>query len=151
MSARKPFMGAIMLLIMLVPVKALATSWVYLFVVWNGYIYVVGDEQVTSLGEKIGAVTVYSDMEQYEGNFSNIYPEGTSYYAIKGVDTDHAIAVHTPNDTYVKALREGEYTYVEKETTLQKSIWYKTLGGIVAIDLGIIFLVRRFKKRAYKK
>ncbi len=147
MNPRKPLIEAIVLLVMLVLMKALATSWVYLFVVWDGYIYVVGDEQVTSLDEKIGAVTAYSDMEQYAGNFSNIYPEGTSYYAIKGIDTAHAIAVHTPNDTYIKAVREGEY----KETTLQKSVWYKALGGIVAIGLGIIFLMRHFKKRAYKK
>ena len=82
------------LLISFAPSKAMATSWVYPFVVWDGYIYVISDDEyVTEIGGKIGKVTKYSDMERYSGNFSNTYKKGTKYYSIEGVSTDEAIAI----------------------------------------------------------
>lgn len=67
--------------VLLFPYKSLATSWAYLFVVWDGYIYVVHDEYVTEVDHVIGNVTTFSDMEQYSGNFSNAYKIGTKYYS----------------------------------------------------------------------
>lgn len=96
---------------LLFPTKPEATSWVYSFVVWNGYIYVVSEEYVTEIGSEIGHVTRFSDMKQYAGNFSNSYKRGTKYYSIEGIRTDVAIAVEDQYGQYRKAVREGEYTY----------------------------------------
>ncbi|WP_445480675.1 hypothetical protein ACULLL_11225 [Lysinibacillus irui] len=110
----KPYLRIVsfcLLIMILVPANAVATSWVYPFVVWNGYMYEVTDEKVTTIENEIGAVTKYSDMKQYGGNFSNAYPKGTKYFAIKGMDTEVAIAVEVDNGNYLKAIRDGEYTY----------------------------------------
>jgi len=99
------------LFISFLPGKTLATSWVYSFVVWDGYIYVISDEYVTEIDSEIGHVTKYSDMEQYSGNFSNAYEKGTKYYSIEGISTDEAIAVEESDGQYIKAYREAEYEY----------------------------------------
>ncbi|KLT17944.1 hypothetical protein AA980_11135 [Neobacillus vireti] len=91
------------------PSKSFA-SWAYLFVVWDGYTYVVSEEYVTEIDKEIGHVTKYSDREgTYSGNFSNIYKKGTKYYSIKGISTDEAIAIQEKDGKYKKATREGEY------------------------------------------
>jgi hypothetical protein len=93
----------------LFPNKALAV-WAYLFVVWDGYIYVISDEYVTEVEEEIGRVTMYSTHEgTYSGNFSNAYSEGTKYYSIKDVPTDEAIAVQDLDEKYKMAFRKGKY------------------------------------------
>ncbi|MFJ7667395.1 hypothetical protein ACIQXI_09810 [Lysinibacillus sp. NPDC097195] len=119
---------------LLFPCKAMATSWAYPFVVWDDYIYVVSDEYVENIDKVIGKVTKYSDMEQYEGNFSNVYSKGTKYYSIKGIDTGTAIAIQEENGQYIKAFREGEYTY-------QKSYLpfvYKGLGAFAILIVGLM-------------
>ncbi|WP_245804744.1 lysozyme inhibitor LprI family protein [Halobacillus hunanensis] len=70
------------------PDPSFATSWAYPFVVWDGYIYVVSDEYVTEIDSEIGQVTKYSEMEQYSGNFSNVYEKGTKYYSIENTSTE---------------------------------------------------------------
>lgn len=100
-----------MLVIAIFPCKANATSWAYPFVVWDNYIYVMSDENVNNIDKEIGEVTKYSDMEQYGGNFSNVYPIGTKYYSIVGINTDDTIAVQVGDNQYIKAFREGPYTY----------------------------------------
>lgn len=85
-------------------------SWVYSFVVWDGYVYQISDEYVQKVDEEIGKVTVYSDKEgTYTGNFSNEYEKGTEYYSITGVSTDEAIAIEE-DGKYRKAIRDGKYT-----------------------------------------
>jgi hypothetical protein len=91
------------------PNKALA-EWAYLFVVWDGYIYVVSYEYVTEVEKEIGKVTLYSTHEgTYAGHFSNAYPEGTIYYSIKGVSTEDSIAVQDSEGKYKRANRDGKY------------------------------------------
>ncbi|MGE6490042.1 hypothetical protein [Paenisporosarcina sp. NPDC076898] len=34
-----------------------SADWAYSFVVWDGYIYVLSDEEVDQIGNEIGAVT----------------------------------------------------------------------------------------------
>lgn len=118
----------------LFPFTANATSWVYYFVVWDDHIYVISDETVTNIDKRIGKVTAYSDMESYGGNFSNVYPKGTKYYSIKDVDPKVAIAVQDENGQYIKATREGEYTYKEDFT---KYI-FRGLGIFAIIIVGLI-------------
>jgi len=122
--------------ILLFPCKAMATSWAYPFVVWDDYIYVVSDEYVGNIAKEIGQVTKYSDMEQFEGNFSNIYPKGTKYYAIEGVATDIAIAIDLGNGHYIKAIREGAYAY--QKSYIQYV--YNGLGMIAILIVGFIIL-----------
>ncbi|WP_194270745.1 hypothetical protein [Fictibacillus phosphorivorans] len=86
-----------------------ATKWVHQFVVWDGFVYVVKDEYVKEIDQEIGKVTKYSDMEQYAGNFSNVYKEGTKYYSIKDISTNEYIAIEVESGKYKKAARESEY------------------------------------------
>ncbi|CAM5497190.1 putative protein OS=Lysinibacillus sphaericus OX=1421 GN=LS41612_16405 PE=4 SV=1 [Lysinibacillus sphaericus] len=51
-------------------------------------------------------------MEQYGGNFSNVYPIGTKYYSIVGINTDDTIAVQVGDNQYIKAFRE---LYLQKK------------------------------------
>ena len=128
----------------LFPCHVMATSWAYPFVVWDDYIYVISDEYVEKINKEIGEVTKYSDMEQYEGNFSNVYPKGTKYYSIDGIDTDTAIAIHIGNGLYIKAIREGEYTY-------QKSniyYIYRGLGAFAVLIVGFIIFIQTRKNHA---
>ena len=95
--------------IIVVPNRAMA-DWAYSFVVWDGYVYVLQDQEVNEVGKEIGHVTRYSDIEgSYSGNFSNAYSKGTKYYKVKGVDTDVAIAVEASPGAYRLAEREHPY------------------------------------------
>ncbi|CAM3576878.1 hypothetical protein PAGL106935_13990 [Paenibacillus glucanolyticus] len=99
--------------LLLLPVcsSTAAASWAYSFVVNDGKIYVMSEDRVeaSTLGDVVGKVTYYSDREgTYSGNFSNAYPKGTQYYAVKGIATEKAIAVET-TEGYLLAQYEGEY------------------------------------------
>ncbi|MBM7619744.1 hypothetical protein JOC95_001596 [Bacillus tianshenii] len=94
---------------MFFPTKSAATSWAFEFVVYDGYVYVVGEETVEDVEEEIGNVTQYSDMASLAGNFSNHYPVGTKYYSIKGVSAEEAIAVEESEGNYLRAERETKY------------------------------------------
>ncbi|MEG0471409.1 MAG: hypothetical protein RR588_03650 [Solibacillus sp.] len=124
------------------PFKATATNWVYLFVVWDDSIYVISEETVSQIDKEIGKVTAYSDMESYGGNFSNVYPKGTKYYSIKGIDPQIALAVQDENGQYIKAYREGEYAY-KKEFT---EYIYQGLGVFAILLLGFIFFSKTRRK-----
>ena len=65
-------------MLLFIPMTAGATSWVYHFVVWDGHIYKMTEEKVTSIDNEIGAVTKYSDMEQYKGIFQILILKGQS-------------------------------------------------------------------------
>lgn len=106
------FLNAVVLLTACSTLNANDSSadWAFSFVVWDDYIYQLGDDYVLDVNEEIGEVTVYSDMEgSYKGNFSNVYDEGTKYYSITGTSTDEAIAVQEEDGKYRKAVRDGKY------------------------------------------
>ncbi|WP_430787290.1 hypothetical protein VBD025_16060 [Virgibacillus flavescens] len=131
------------------PSKAMATSWAYPFVVWDGYIYVISDDEyATEIGDEIGHVTRYSDMEQYSGNFSNAYKKGTKYYSIEGVSTDEAIAIEESDGRYIKANREEKYEFkrVFYEQGNVKIYIYLVLGILAGILVYKILKRNRGKK-----
>ena len=69
-----------------------SVSWAYVFVVWEGNVYEVKqDESIadSEIGEVIGKVkTIPNDMTgSYFGNASNYYSKGTKYYKMKGIST----------------------------------------------------------------
>ena len=136
-------------LVSFIPAKVMATSWSYPFVVWDGYVYAVSEESVTAIGDEIGQVTNYSDMEPQSGNFSNDYQKGTKYFEIKGVSTEEAIAVQKSNDQYVKADRRGEYEFEQtSEEPLEnlKGVIYSIVGILAIIFIYIILKYPRGKK-----
>ena len=118
--------------------KVFATSWAYPFVVWNDSVYVVSEETIDDVEKEIGKVTKYSDMEQYGGNFSNVYPKGTKYYSIKGINTSVAIAVESSDGQYIKAYLQGEYTYKKSFT----EYIYNGLGVFAILIIGLLIYSR---------
>lgn len=130
------------------PITTYATKWVHEFVVWNGYVYVLNDEDVTEIDKEIGQVTKYSDMEQLPGNFSNVYKKGTKYYSIKDISTDDAIAVEDGSGEYKKAVREKEYTFggTDEDNSKGKNI-VLILSVLLAFGLFIIFFIEKKLKR----
>lgn len=126
----------------LLPSKTFA-NWAYQFVVWDGYVYVITDEVVNEVKRQIGHVTKYSDMEgTYTGNFSNVYPKGTKYYSILGVDTDEAIAVEDESGHYIMANRNGEYAGSKKDV-LRVDSPTLIVGVLTLATLCIYFISKR--------
>ena len=83
-------------------------SWAYVFVVWEGNVYEVKqDESIadSEIGEVIGKVkTIPNDRTgSYFGNASNYYSKGTKYYKMNGISTADAIAIKEGNQ-WVKAV-----------------------------------------------
>lgn len=147
---------AIILFLVATATPVMATSWAYSFVVYNNSIYVITEEPVEEVGNRLGEVTAYSDMENLSGNFSNVYEVGTPYYEIKGVDPAEAIAVEKDNG-YIRATFEvdGYESSTQLEMTdpvdepleIIGSPVFKWLVIIVAIVvLALVFVVRRKDK-----
>lgn len=136
----KHLLIVIFLISLLLPSKILATKWTIPFVVWDEHIYEITDQYVTEIKDNIGKVTKYSDMQQYPGNFSNIYEKGTKYYSIKDVSTKEAIAVQEKDDKYIKAVRDGEYTFIESDVHLPWILF-------VPFIFPVIILVFYFRKK----
>lgn len=131
---------------MLFPIKSFA-DWAYAFVVWDGYVYVVTDEQVKGIDKEIGHVTKYSDREgTYSGNFSNTYPKGTKYYSIRGVSTEEVIAIQEKDGTYSKATRDGKYA--GDKYGLSAPVF---LGTIILVIILAIIGINYYGKKRMKK
>jgi hypothetical protein len=138
------FILCVAILFSLLHPKQSFAKWAYLFVVYDGYTYVLSEESVTDIDKEIGEVTKYSDYEgTYSGNFSNIYPRGTKYYSIKGISTDKAIAV-ADQGHYKKADRRGKY-----EGKKVAPIRYIETGLIIfVIVVLLIYAFRSIKARS---
>lgn len=150
------------LVLLLIPTAAVATSWAYPFVVYNDGVYIITEEKVEEVGEKIGEVTYYSDMEQHSGNFSNQFKKGTAYHKIEGIDVNVAIAVQVSDNEYIKATYDGPYEYngsiVEKITDIIDPVeepveviggnYFKwiVIGCVIGV-LALIVLARRGDRR----
>jgi hypothetical protein len=159
---RHSFLLITLLASLLFPTNASATKWAYSFVVWDGAVYVVKDELITEIDKEIGHVTIYSDMSEYPGNFSNVYQKGTKYYSIKGISTNESIAVQIGEDTYKRADRKGEYALGEPVNTPKNIIQNSTIESfednadkdnntrlivqLLIICLGILLVIRRVKR-----
>lgn len=130
MKSKHVFTFVILVQILLIyPDQSLA-KWAHSFVVWDGYIYVIKENEIDNTGKEIGEVTSYSDAEgTYSGNFSNTYEKGTKYYSIKGVSTDESIAVQSGEGTYLQAVREGKY---------EEEGFFSTIRGVSIIIFGIM-------------
>jgi hypothetical protein len=99
------------ILVFMISSSVQASEWAYSFVVWDGKVYKVKEEELiekSEIGKRIGKVKTqpYSDNRSsamiYYGNASNVYPIGTPYYEIKGISPSTAIAVKVDN-SWIKA------------------------------------------------
>lgn len=123
-----------------------ALTWAYPFVVWEGKVYEVKEDQLideNEIGDKIGKVETKPDdtSGNYYGNASNHYPIGTNYYKIKGISTSDAIAIKDDNK-WVKA------TYVHRApfhimNVLTNGYFIAAIVVMVVIVIGIPFLPRK--------
>ena len=128
-----------------------ALSWAIIFVVWEGKVYEVKQEEIienTEIGKIIGEVKTKPDdmMGDYYGDASNFYPIGTKYYEIKGISTSDAIAINEDNQ-WVKAV------YVHKApfhimNILTNPFFIFSIVIIALILIGVIF--RNKKSRTQK-
>jgi len=119
-------------------------SWAFQFVVYSGNMYKITETQldVSQIDRKIGQVTSYSSREgTYSGNFSNIFPAGTEYYALKETHPQQAIAVKT-KDGYVLCQNAGEYA---GKNTIDKG---KLAAGIFLV---ILFIIRGYSLKQKKR
>ena len=123
-----------------------ALSWAIIFVVWEGKVYEVKQEEIienTEIGKIIGEVKTKPDgmTGDYYGDASNFYPIGTKYYEIKGISTSDAIAIKEDNQ-WVKAV------YVHKAPFHIMNILTNPffIFSIVIIGLILIGVIFRNKK-----
>lgn len=121
-------------------------DWAQRFVVNEGKSYIVSNTQVESaqIGSKIGKVTSYSDKEgTYSGNFSNVYPKGTEYYAIKDISIKEAIAIKRDDGTFIKAAYGSEYE--GKAINLKTVLFY--IGGLFLLIIVFMLVKNNWKRK----
>jgi hypothetical protein len=129
----------------LVALGSAHADWAHRFVVNDGKSYIILDTRVepAQIGDKIGKVTSYSDEEgTYSGNFSNFYPKGTEYYAIKDIDINEAIAIKADDGSFIKAAYGGEYE--GKAFSLKKVLFY--VGGIFLMIIAIMLVKNNWRR-----
>lgn len=89
-----------------------SADWAYWFVVWNGDVYEILEEEIKPdiIDKEIGEVKQYSDVEGIYGNgFSNKYPAGTKLFSVKGIERSDYIAIQIEGGIYIKAKDKGKY------------------------------------------
>lgn len=135
-----------LLFIFMISSSVQALSWAYPFVVWNGKVYEVKQEELikdNEIGKIVGEVkTKPNDMTgNYYGDASNYYPKGTKYYEIKGTSTSTAIAVKEDNH-WVKAV------YVHKAPFHIMNVIsnFYFISAIVIVALIIVGVILRNNK-----
>lgn len=141
----------LLLLVMCSSPAALA-SWAYSFVVNDGKIYVMSEDPVeaSALGDVVGKVTYHTDREgTYGGNFSNVYPKGTKYYAVQGIAPETAIAVETQAG-YLMAHYEGEYGGARVSWMVIKD-WIA--AGLILLIVGCVavIILKKRKDGSYRR
>ena len=140
---------------MIISSSVQAGEWSYEFVVWDGKVYEVKQEELiveSEIGKRIGKVKTepYSDNRssamRYYGNASNVYPVGTPYYEIKGLSTSTTIAVKVDNG-WVRAdyIREAPKYFMD---TVKKTFNIVLFSIIGVISIGYIY--RAIKRRNQK-
>ncbi|QGH35655.1 hypothetical protein GI584_17065 [Gracilibacillus salitolerans] len=135
------------LLLFLIPTTLHALSWAYTFVVLDGRVYEVTDEQINAalISKSVGEVTTQADDHtgKFYGNASNHFPIGTKYFKMEGTDINDAIAVEEQG-TYLKA------EFVERVPFHWRNILYYLTPILFLIGLIIIYRAREKVKKNYQ-
>lgn len=123
-----------------------ALDWAYAFVVWNGKVFEVTDEQLTNseIGKNIGKVKRKADdvTGEYFGDASNYYPKGTKYYAVNGQSTSSVIAVEVEENKWVKAL----YAHKAHKAPIHwMDFFTKVLPVLLIVSVAVAIILRRKK------
>ena len=123
-------------------VKAL--SWAIVFVVWNGNVYEVTEEEIleSEIGKDIGEVKrKANDMTgYYYGDASNFYPKGTKYFEIKDIGNETAIAVEIEKGQWLRAA------YVHEAPFKLMDLFIKILPFLILIVVtGIIIRMKKVR------
>lgn len=120
-----------------------ALSWAYIFVVWDGKVYEVTDEQLAKneIGKNIGKVKRKADdmTGEYYGDASNYYPKGTKYYAVNDQSTSRVIAVEVEENKWVKAI------YAHKAPLHWMDFFTKILPVLLLVAAVVAIFLRRKK------
>ncbi|WP_114571432.1 hypothetical protein [Exiguobacterium flavidum] len=138
----------VFLSLLLFSTPAHALSWAYPFVVWDGKVYEVKQENVIpkeEVGKRIGEVkTIPNDMTgRYYGDASNMYPKGTAYHAIEGKNRDKTIAVKD-DGRYVEAVYRYDSPFHVLDI-LTNPLFQIVM--LVLISLPIAFFIRNAIRR----
>ena len=135
-----------LILVFMVSSSIQAHKWAYVFVVWDGKVYEVIEEEMieeSEIGKSIGEVKTKpnSNTYRYYGNASNYYPVGTPYYEIKGISTSTAIAVKVDNE-WLKAVyvHNAPFHIMNIVTSLLKIVPVVLIGLIL---IGFIYQARK--------
>lgn len=131
----KKIIWLLVLLLGTTPSVALALDWTYPFVVWNGNVYEVTEEEIVEndLGKVIGHVkrTANDRTGNYYGDASNSYPKGTQYYELNGISPESAIAVEVKDSQWVKAI------YLHRVPFHWMNLFLKILLFFIVIFVGV--------------
>ncbi|QFF99249.1 hypothetical protein PB01_10625 [Psychrobacillus glaciei] len=132
--------------IFIISSTAQALTRAYPFVVWEGKVYEVKQEEIivnSEISKMIGKVSEkVNDMTgEYYGDASNYYAKGTKYYEIRGISTFTAIAIKEDNQ-WVKAV------YVHKATFHLMNIFSNLffLAAVLIVVMILIGVIFRNKK-----
>lgn len=136
----------ILLFIFIFSSSVQALSWAYIFVVWDGKVYEVKQDEIIEqkdIGKMIGEVkTVPNEVTgEYYGNASNYYPIGTKYYEIKGISTSSAIAVKETNQ-WVKAVYAHKAPFHIMNIITNPYIIMLSIATLIII---IVFVIKKVK------
>ncbi|WP_163537099.1 hypothetical protein [Gracilibacillus sp. YIM 98692] len=142
----KKFFVSLLLVCMFSPLTVvLGLSWAYPFVVYDGKVYQVTEEQVpiVQVEENIGRVTSKPDRTgEYYGNASNKYPIDTKYFSISDIPVSEAIAVEEGN-VYVKAIYQHEAPFH------WMNVFQYTVPILFFIVISMIYFIRERMKTKY--
>ncbi|OAH55790.1 MULTISPECIES: hypothetical protein [Bacillaceae] len=119
---------------------AQSLSWSYPFVVHDGNVYEVTEEEVINVGSQIGEVNRETEKMtgDYSGDASNVYPVGTAYVDIIGLPTDIAIAVETAPGQFQKAVYTQEAPYTWTDAAMNTFILITITAAIYLVGRGIL-------------
>lgn len=130
--------------------SAYALTWAYAFVVWDGNVYEVMDEeflQKDEVGEVIGKVETQANDNtgNHYGNASNYYPIGTRYYEITGIPASKAIAVEVDGQ-WLKAVYASKAPF-HIMTVFTSPYFIAAVVLIILVIAGVIIRNSRFVGR----
>ena len=141
----------LLLLLITTHSSAQALSWAYLFVVWNGNVYEVTEEEVIEgdINKTIGKVKrKANDMTgSYYGDASNFYPTGTKYYAINGESTESTIAVEATEKQWMKAV----YVHKAPFHLMDLLTKYIRILIMIVVVIGVLKMKNRVSKSINRK
>lgn len=137
---KKHLMLTFLLSVVFLSSNVQALSWAYPFVVWDGSVYEVKQNEPLddqNIGKEIGAVETKPDnmTGDHYGNASNFYEIGTPYAEIQGVSPTAAIAVKDM-DVWVRAVYVHKAPFHPMNLVTNPLFW----GSLVFLA-GITFLI----------